>query len=323
MRIAWMAIVGCALLLAGAMNSQADQTKHRVGITQIVEHPALDATRQGFLDQLAEDGFAPQHNLLFDYRNAQNNRAISSQIARKFVGDDVDLILAISTPSSQDAAAATDTIPVLFSAVTDPLTAGLVKSLQSPGGNVSGTSDRSPVSKQLDLILQILPGAGKLGTIYNAGEVNSLASVKTIRQGAAKRGLEVIAATAANSSAVKMAADSLVGRVDFIHIPTDNTVVLALESVVKVCTYNKIPLFAADVESVERGAIAALAVDYYQLGRQTGSMAVKILRGRAAVSDLPVEFQEELLLHLNPGQAEAMGVVLPKSLIDRAEKIVR
>jgi putative ABC transport system substrate-binding protein len=175
----------------------------------------------------------------------------------------------------------------------------------------------------LDLILQILPGAGKLGTIYNAGEVNSLASVKTIRQEAAKRGLEVIAATAANSSAVKMAADSLVGRVDFIHIPTDNTVVLALESVVKVCTYNKIPLFAADVESVERGAIAALAVDYYQLGRQTGSMAVKILRGRAAVSDLPVEFQEELLLHLNPGQAEAMGVVLPKSLIDRAEKILR
>jgi putative ABC transport system substrate-binding protein len=321
----WAWTVCLLVLAAGAISglAQGAETKARIGISQIVEHPALDANRKGFMDDLKEHGYPPGKNVEFDYKNAQNNRAVSGQIAKTFIGDDVDLIFAISTPSAQDAAAGTKKIPILFSAVTDPVAAGLVKSLETPGGNVTGTTDRSPVEKQLDLILRILPNVKKLGTVYNAGETNSVASVRDLKAEAAKRGIAVIEATAASSSAVKMAAESLVGKVDAIHIPTDNTVVLALESVVKVCLDNKIPLFAADVDSVTRGAIAAVAVDYYQLGRQSGAMARKILEKKAAVSDTPVESQKELLLYLNPTSAEKMGVKLSDDLVKQAAKVAK
>jgi len=224
-------------------------------------------------------------------------------------------------------AAATKEIPILFSAVTDPVVAGLLKSRSRPGANVSGTMDRSPVSRQLDLIQEILPKAKSLGAIYDAGDVNSVVSVKEIKAEAAKRGIKVVEAPAASSSAIKMAAESLVGRVDFMHIPTDNTVVLGFESVVKVCQDNKIPLFVADLDFVSRGAIAALAVDYYKLGRQTGAMAVKVLGGKvlggkAKISEMPVEYQKELFLYINPKQAAKMGVTLPDTVVKRAAKII-
>lgn len=295
----------------------------RIGITQIVEHPALDATRKGFMDELAARGYVEGKNVGYEYKNAQNNRPVSVQIARQLVGEGVDLILSISTPSSQDVAAATKSIPILFSAVTDPVAAGLVKSLESPGGNISGTMDKSPISRQLDLILEILPNVKRLGTAYNAGEANSVASVRELEQEARKRGVTIVKAPATSSGTVKPAAESLVGQVDAIHIPTDNTVVLALESVVKVAQDNKIPLFAADVDSVARGAIAALAVDYYKLGRQTGAMAHKILTGKVKISALPVESQKDLQLHINPGQAAKMGVTIPENVRKRATKVVK
>jgi len=317
--IVCLAIVAFCSQLVNA----ADPATFRIGITQIVEHPALDATRKGFVDYLSENGFPEGKRVDYDYKNAQNNRPASGQIARKFVGDRVHLILAISTPSAQDAAAATKEIPILISAVTDPVAAGLVKSLSAPGGNVSGTMDRSPVASQMDLIQEILPGMKRLGTIYNPGEINSVASVKDIEDEASKRGMTLVKAPATSSGTVRAAAESLVGTVDAIHVPTDNTVVLALESVVKVCQDNKIPLFAADVDSVARGAIAALAVDYYLLGRQTGAMARRILGNQAKVSELPVELQKELLLHINPDQAAKMGVSLPEAVVKRASKIIK
>jgi putative ABC transport system substrate-binding protein len=320
----WWAVLPFVVLCLGAfVSADAADKPLRIGISQIVEHPALDDARKGFLDDLKENGYVQGKKIVVDYKNAQNNRSISGQIARKLVGDNSDLILTISTPSSQDAAAVTKDIPILFSAVTDPVAAGLVKSLEKPGKNLSGTMDKSPISKQLDLMLEIVPGVKTIGTIYNAGEVNSVASVKDIKAEAAKRGIKVIEATAANSAAVKMAAESLVGRVDAIHITTDNTVVLAFESVVKVCKDNKIPLFAADVDSVKRGAIAALAVDYYKLGRQTGAMARKILEGKVKISELPVEYQKDLELHINPKQAELMGVKLPEKIVTRAANEVK
>lgn len=323
MKRAWTVLL--SVLVAGVIpvGALASEQKPRIGITQIVEHPALDATRKGFVDDLQENGYTREKGVVFDYKNAQNNRAVSGQIAKTFIGDAVDLIFAISTPSAQDAAAGTRNIPILFSAVTDPVAAGLVKSLQAPGGNVSGTTDRSPVARQLDLMLRVLPHLKKLGVVYNAGETNSVASVKDIKDEAAKRGLTVIEATAASSSGVKMAAESLVGKVDAIHVPTDNTVVLALESVLKVCLDNKIPLFAADVDSVTRGAIAAVAVDYYQLGRQTGAMARRILEKKSVIGETPVEFQKELLLYLNPASAEKMGVKFPDEVVKQAAKLVK
>ncbi len=309
----FLGILLCLISFCLAPSSVAQQDKMiRVGISQIVEHPSLDATRKGFVDELQDQGYTPGKKIEYDYKNAQNNRAVSVQIARKFVGDRVDLILTISTPSSQDAAAAAKEIPILFSAITDPLTAGLVDSLSKPGRNVSGTTDRSPVASQMDLIREILPNAKKLGTIYNPGEVNSVASVKDIKAESAKRGMTLIEAPAPSSNVVRTAVETLVGKVDAIHIPTDNTVVLALESVIKVCQENKIPLFASDVESVTRGAMAAVAIDYYKLGRQTGAMAKKILEKTAKISELPVEEQKDLLLHLNMGQATKMGVTIPE-----------
>lgn len=315
--LAFAAIVGICGSGAWAADPQ-----FRIGITQIVEHPALDSNRKGFIDELRDHGYVSGKNIEYDYKNAQNNRAVSGQIARKLVGDRVDLILAISTPSAQDAAAATDTIPILFSAVTDPVAAGLVKSFENPGGNLSGTSDKSPVARQVDLILEIVPTVKRIGTIYNPGEVNSVASVEEIKKEADKRGLSVVEAPAASSSAVKMSAESLIGHVDCIQVPTDNTVVLALESVVKVCTANRIPFFAADVDSVKRGAIAALAVDYYKLGRQTGVMAIKVLKEGVAISTLPVEEQEELLLYLNVNAARSMGVNIPDAVKKRASELI-
>lgn len=317
-------LILCLISFCVAGSSIAQQDKViRVGISQIVEHPSLDATRKGFIDELQDQGYTPGKKIEYDYKNAQNNRAVSVQIARKFVGDKVDLILTISTPSSQDAAAATKDIPILFSAITDPPAAGLVESLAKPGRNVSGTTDRSPVSRQMDLIREILPNAKKLGTIYNPGEVNSVASVKDIKAESANRGMTLIEAPAPSSSVVRTAVETLVGKVDAIHIPTDNTVVLALESVIKVCQENKIPLFAADVESVTRGAMAAVAIDYYQLGRQTGVMAKKILERTAKISEMAVEDQKDLHLHLNIRQATKMGATIPEGVIKRASKIIQ
>jgi putative tryptophan/tyrosine transport system substrate-binding protein len=319
-------LFGCLVLgFSSSPASQAGDNPVLIGITQLVEHPALDAVRKGFMDDLKESGILGQDEGSCEYKNAQNNRAVSAQIAKSLVGAKATLVLAISTPSAQDMAAVTKDIPILFAAVTDPVAAGLVKSLLNPGGNVSGTTDLSPVDKQLGLCMEIVGEIRlrRLGTIYNAGEVNSVASVKELRYEAARRNIVLVEVPVTSSGMVKMGAESLVGKVDAIHVPTDNTVVSALESVVKVCQDNKIPLFAADTDSVTRGAIAALAVDYYKLGRQTGAMARKILSGKVMISNLPVESQEEMLLQLNPGQAEKMGVRLSEGVLKRASKIVQ
>jgi putative ABC transport system substrate-binding protein len=292
-----------------------------IGISQIVEHPALDAARQGFIDALKDHGYVEGKNITYDVQIAQGNMATANSIAKALVGKNVDLIHSIATPTSQACANATKTIPIVISSVTDPVGAGLVKSLQAPGGNVTGTTDRSPVDRQIDLILEICPQLKRLGFIYNSGEDNSISSLKQLQEEAGKRGIEVVEATVSNSSGVFLAAKSLVGKVDAIHIPTDNTVVSAFESVVKVCEDNHIPLFAADIDSVPRGAIAALAIDYYRLGRQSGEMAYRILQG-ANPATMPVETLKDLKLYVNPESAKKMGVTLPESVVKRADKVI-
>ncbi|MFP5213998.1 MAG: ABC transporter substrate-binding protein, partial [Acidobacteriota bacterium] len=261
-----------ALLLGmSGLGSAADKPVV-IGISQIVEHPALDAARKGFIDALKERGYEEGKNVTYDVQIAQGNMATANSIAKAFVGKNVDLIHTIATPTSQACVNATKTIPIVISSVTDPVGAGLVKSLEQPGGNVTGTTDRSPVDRQLELIQEVLPKAKRIGVLYNSGEDNSVSSLKQIQEEASKRNMEVVEAAVSNSSGVFMAAKSLIGRVDAIHIPTDNTVVSAFDSVVKVCTENQIPLFAADIDSVPRGAMAAVAIDYYRLGKQSGEM---------------------------------------------------
>lgn len=294
----------------------------KVGITQIVEHPALDACRKGIIDKLKELGYEEGKNIEYDIQIAQGNIATANQIAKKFVGDKKDIIIAIATPTALAVANATKKIPIVISAITDPVGARLVKSLERPGTNVTGTTDMSPVKEQLNLFNELGIKIRNLGVIYNAGEANSRTLVKFTKKYAKEFGWDVVEATVTNSSGVLMAAKSLVGRVDGIYIPTDNTVVSALESVLQVAYDNKIPVITGDTDSVVRGALASLGINYYKLGLQTGEIVYKIIHG-ANPATTPVETLKDLELYINLKAADKMGVKVPESLIKKATKVIK
>ncbi len=312
-------LAACAV--AAGLAAPAAAQEATVATTAIVEHPALDAARDGLRDELAAGGYEVGKNLTFLYESAQGNPATAAQIARKFVGEAPDVIVPISTPSAQAVVAATKDIPVVFTAVTDPLGARLVGSLGNPGGNVTGMSDLSPIDKHMALVKRITPEAAKLGVIFNPGEANSLTLMKLIHSFAPDHGLKVVEAPATKSADVLAAAQSLVGKADAIYIPTDNTVVSALEAVIKVGIDNRVPVYAGDTDSVPRGVIAALGFNYYDVGRQTGRIVLRVLKGEAP-GDIAVQGVEITELHVNPGMAEKMGVTIPPEVIAEAKKVV-
>jgi putative tryptophan/tyrosine transport system substrate-binding protein len=310
-----------ALAAAGLAGPALAAGTVTVAVTAIVEHPALDAARDGIKAALAEAGYVDGQNLKFVYESAQGNPATAAQIARKLVGEAPAVIVPISTPSAQAVVGATKDIPVVFTAVTDPVGAKLVRDLKHPGGNVTGMSDLSPIAKHLDLVKEILPAAKTLGVIYNPGEANSLTLVDLLRKEAPARGLKILEAPAPKSADVLPAAQSLVGNVDAIYVPTDNTVVTALEAIVKVGRQNRLPVIAGDTDSVPRGAIAALGFNYGDVGRQTGRIVVRVLKGEQP-GEIPVEGVELTELFVNPAAAKAMGVTLPEALVARAKTVV-
>lgn len=318
MKFSRTVLAATAALMTTVGVAQAEPV--RVATTAIVEHPALDAVRDGVKEVLEEHGYTGD-KLDFSYESAQGNPAIAAQIARRLVGEAPDVIVAIATPSAQAAAAATKDIPVVFSAVTDPVAAKLVTDPAKPGGNVTGTSDMSPVDRHMALIREIMPEAKTLGVPFNPGEANAVVLVDRVKEEAPKAGFEVVTAAAPRSADVMTAARSLIGKVDAIYVPTDNTIITALESVVKVGMDNDIPVFAADTDSVTRGALAAMSLNYHDLGRATGEVVVRILEG-AKPGDIAVTVPEGDEIHINPKMAEAYGVTLPKSVVDRATKIV-
>ena len=313
------ALTAIAVLAGLAAPAAADQAS--VATTAIVEHPALDAARDGLRDELAAGGYEVGKNLTFLYESAQGNPATAAQIARKFIGEAPDVIVPISTPSAQAVVAATKEIPVVFTAVTDPLGARLVAALDKPGGNVTGMSDLSPIDKHMALVKRITPETGKLGVIFNPGEANSLTLLKLIHNLAPDHGLKVVEAPATKSADVLAAAQSLVGKADAIYVPTDNTVVSALEAVIKVGIDNQVPVYAGDTDSVPRGVIAALGFNYYDVGRQTGRIVLRVLKGEAP-GEIAVEGVEVTELHVNPGAAEKMGVTIPPEVIAEAKKVI-
>lgn len=313
-------LIGASLLAAASL-VQAEDTRV-VAITQIVEHPALDAAHQGVVDELAERGYRVGENLRVMHESAQGNSAIASQIARKFVGESPDVIVAIATPSAQTVAAAARDIPVIFSAVTDPVAAKLVKSWEAPGANITGVSDMLPIEKHLELLQRMLPDAKRIGTVYNPGEANAAALVELLEERLSARGLELVKGAATKTSEVLGAARSLIGKADAIYLTTDNTVISAAEAVISVGERAKIPVFAADTATVERGAVAALGFNYYNHGRQTGAMVARVLEG-ATTADMPVEIMEELDLYVNPEAGERMGITLSEDLIQEAVKVVK
>jgi putative ABC transport system substrate-binding protein len=323
-RSRWGLMAGAAALAAmmfGAYQAQsADPVT--VAVTAIVEHPALDAVRDGVRDELEAEGYVQGKDLTFIYESAQGNPATAAQIARKFVGENPAVIVPISTPSAQAVVAATQDIPVVFTAVTDPLDAKLVSNMEKPGGNVTGMSDLAPIAKHLALIREILPNAKVIGMPYNPGEANGVALLNLVKKEAPAQGFTVVEAPAVKSSDVLAAAQSLVGKVDAIYVSTDNQIVSAFESVVKVGVDNQIPVFAGDTDSVKRGAIAAIGFNYYDVGRQTGKIVVRVLKGEKP-GDIAVQGVETVELHVNPGAAKAMGVTIPDAVLQRAKQVVQ
>lgn len=319
-------VVVILLAFAATVNAKKPAAKKMVKIvvSQYVAHPSLNAVLWGFKDYLKESGVRVEYK---EY-DAHGKDALAKEIAAQIASEKPALILAIGTPSAQACARIYETAPklahtpMLFSAITDPLVAGLVKDYTHPGPNITGVSDQMSMETHLDMIRRFLPKLKKLGVMYNAGEINSVSSVKRLKEAAAKQNITVVEAMVARSTDVSQAAQSLVGKVDAIYVPTDNTVVSAIEAAVKICEQNRLPLFSADIDSVKKGAIAAMGFDYFRHGKQTGMMAKKILAG-TKIETLPVEFQKDLFFIINPKAAERMGLVIDKSLLKSADALLK
>lgn len=310
-----------ALFAATALILPAKAEEVTVAVTAIVEHPALDAARDGIKEALAEAGYKDGGNLKFVYESAQGNPGTAAQIARQFVGDAPTVIVPISTPSAQAVVSATRDIPVVFTAVSDPLGAELIKDMQKPGGNVTGLSDMSPVADHVALIKEITPNAKSIGFIYNTAEANSVSTLAALKAEAEKAGLTIVESVATKSAEVQGAARALVGRADVIYVPTDNTIVSAFEAAVGVAEEAKIPLYAGDTDSVNRGALAALGFNYFDVGKQTGEIVVRVLKGEKP-GDIPVRVAAGTDLVINKKAAAKMGVTFPESITSRATKTI-
>lgn len=301
-------------------NTPAATEVKEVAITAIVEHPALDDVRKGVIEELADEGFVEGENLKINFQSAQGNTATAGQIAKQFVGDNPDVIVAIATPSAQSVAAATNTIPLVFSAVTDPVEAKLLNSLDGSGTNVTGASDALPYKPQIELMQQIIPNLKNVGYVYSPGEVNSTIVLKNLETQLQPMGITLHSAPAQKSNDIAMAARSIADKVDVIYTSTDNNVVSAYESLYQVAKESKVPLIASDTGSVERGAIAALGVNYYDLGRETGKLVGRILNGEAPGS-IPVYTASSLDLHVSPSHAAEQGITLSQDVLDKAKEV--
>ncbi|MFV0433903.1 MAG: ABC transporter substrate-binding protein [Leucobacter sp.] len=305
----------------GGDSADGGDDKVVVGISQFVQAPPLDAAVDGFKQAFADAGYEEGKNIEFDLQNANGEVPTATTIAQTFATSGVDLVLAVATPSAQAAMQNITDIPVVFTAVTDPVEADIVETNEAPGSNVTGTSDMNPVADQIALIKEIDPKAKKIGTVYSSGEVNSEVQVKLAREAAKDQGMELVEQTVTNANELKQATEAL-GDVDAIYTPGDNLVISGLGSIVGVAEERGILVVGADAQHVEGGAVATLGIDYEKLGYQTGEMAVKILKDEADPATTPVETQSEFELTVNPGAAERFGFVLPDDMVDRAANVI-
>lgn len=310
-----------ALVLAGCSSGGEDDAaggggeSYRIGINQLVQHPALDSATAGFKEAFSEAGVEVE----FDEQNANGEQGTALTIAQQFASDDLDLALAVATPAAQAMAQNITDVPLLFTAVTDPVSAELVDSMEEPGANVTGTSDAAPIEKQLELLKEIVPDAERIGIVYASGEVNSQVQVDQAREAAGPLDLEIETQTVTTVNEIQQAVEAL-GDVDAIYVPTDNMVVSGIASLVQVAEGKRIPVIAAESGTVEGGAVATLGIDYTELGRQTGEMALRILRDGEDPATMPVETATEFTYVVNEDAAERQGVTIPEDILAEAEK---
>ena len=313
--LAPLLVVGILLTsLISLHQLKADKKKDvfRIGISQFITHQSLDATREGFVDELAKQGYVEGENIEINLQNAQgeqrNLKTISQQLA-----ESSDVVLAIATPSAQSLANTTQTTPVIFSAVTDPVSAKLVESREHPGGNVTGTSDQSSdaISTQINLIKKVLPKAKSIGILYTQSEPNSVVQKDEAKRLLEEKGFTVVEKTILDSNNVKAAAESLMTEVDMVFVPTDNIISSTMETVKQVSIKHKVPVFGGSTEMVAVGGLYNYGTNYEELGRQTARMLIRVLKGEKP-ENIAVELPEKLELHTNQEMATALGIDISK-----------
>lgn len=304
------ALVALAVLSGCSKNNG----KVKIGVLQLVQHDALDANYQGFVDGLAKQGYVDGDNIVIDYQNASGDQSNCVTIAQKFVSDGVDLIFAIATPAAQAVANLTTTIPVVVSSVTDPESANLVKSNAMPGTNVTGTSDLTPCAAQISLLKQLLPEAKTVGMLFCSSEENSRFQINLAEAECKRLGLSYVEATVSNTNEVQQVVQSLVGKVDAIYSPTDNMIASSMATVAMVANENRIPVIVGEEGMVKNGGLATYGLNYYELGKQTAVMAAQILRDKTDPAEMPIQYLTSCDFSYNPDTAAILGIEIPLEL---------
>ena len=324
--IAVLLTMAMAVTMMAGCGSKSDsktadgEKSYTIGISQFAEHGSLDNCREGFLEGLKEEGIEEGKNLNVEYKNSAADMGTASQIASSFVSDKVDLICGIATPSAQTAYnAAMDTdISVIYTAVTDPKAAELADDKGNPVGEVTGTSDKLPIEAQLKMIRELLPDAKKIGILYTTSEANSVSAIAEYKEKVGDYGFELVEKGITNTSEIALATDDLLTKVDCITNLTDNTVVASLPTILEKANEKGIPVFGSEIEQVKIGCLAAEGIDYISLGKDTGKMAAKILKGEEKAEDMEYQLLTESNLYVNEKVAENLGITVPDSMNDRA-----
>ena len=289
---------------------------YKIGINQLVQHPALDEATAGFKEAFADAGAEVE----WDEQNANGEQPTALTIAQQFANADLDLALAVATPAAQATVQNLIDIPVLFTAVTDPVSAELVESMDAPGSNVTGTSDEAPIDQQLELLKDLVPDAENVGIVYASGEVNSQVQVDAATEAAEGLDLEIETQTVTSVNEIQQAVEAL-GDVDAIYVPTDNMVVSGISSLIQVAEEKQIPVIGAEAGTVEGGAAATIGIDYTELGRQTGEMALRVLRDGSDPAEMPVEKATEFTYVVNEEAAANQGIEIPEDILAEAETV--
>lgn len=301
-------------------NSNEVKEMYTIGINQLVQHDALDASREGFIEGLKEKGFEEGKNLKIDYQNAQGDIAIAKTVSDQFVTSKVDMIFAIATSSLQASYNATKDIPIVFTAVTDPIDAGVAESWESSGTNVTGTSDMVSMEKQLSLLTTLVPDIKTLGVIYNSSEANSLAQVQELKKEAEKNAIDIKEISVTTVNEINQNLNAAIGSIDALYAPTDNTVASAYDLVGNICVNKNIPILCGEEAGVSKGGLCSIGIDYFKLGKEAGYKAAEILNGTKP-SDIEISTLSDMSITINTEVAEKLNITIPEDINTKANKV--
>ena len=309
-------LVGCG----GENENEKETVKKKVGIIQLIQHDALDQANKGFIDGLAEKGYKDGENIEIEQQNASGKQDTAQQIAGQFVSAKKDLIFAIATPTAQACYNATKDIPIVFSAVTNPVNDGLAKDWKSSDCNTTGTSDMANIDEQLALLKEVLPNAKTLGVVYTTSETNSVNQVNELELLAAKYNLKIKKIGVANINEINQVLSNAMGDIDVLYAPTDNNVAASYELVAQIALKANKPVIGAEPAVVEKGGLLSKGIDYYELGKMAGYKAAEILDGKNP-QDIEIETMKELAITVNTDVAKNLGITIPQNILDSAKKV--